>query len=252
MLGVISILGRYTPMEKLEPIYEGKAKKLFETDDPDILLLEYKNTLTAFNALKKTTMEGKGALNNKISSYILQYLASRGVPNHFVKMVDEVRQLVRKVEIIPLEVVVRNITTGSICKRLGVPEGINLNPPLVEFYLKNDELGDPIVTEDQAISFGWASEEEIQKIKNMALQVNQLLKDLFKPLGITLVDFKLEFGKTKDGEIILADEISPDTCRFWDSSSGDRLDKDRFRKDLGNVLEAYQEIWRRLSAKGEE
>jgi len=239
-------------MKDMKPIYEGKAKKLFETDDPNVLLLEYKNTLTAFNALKKATMEGKGALNNKISSYILQYLASKGVPNHFVKMIDEVRQLVRKVEIIPLEVVVRNITTGSICKRLGVPEGINLTPPLIEFYLKNDDLGDPIVTEDQAIAFGWASEEEIQKMKNMAFQINELLKDLFKPLGITLVDFKLEFGKTEDGKVILADEISPDTCRFWDSSSGDRLDKDRFRKDLGNVLEAYQEIWRRLSTKEEE
>ena len=238
-------------MTQRKPIYEGKAKKLFETEDPDILLMKYKDTLTAFNALKKATMGGKGTLNNKISSFILQYLSSKGVPNHLVKVVDNSSQLVKKVEIIPLEVVVRNITTGSICKRLGVPEGINLIPPLVEFYLKNDDLGDPIVTKEQAIAFGWATKEEIEKIKNLALWVNTLLQELFTPLGITLVDFKLEFGKTKDGEIILADEISPDTCRFWDSSSGDRLDKDRFRKDLGNVLEAYQEIWKRLSCKGE-
>lgn len=238
-------------MEKREFLYEGKAKKLYRTDDRDVLVVEYKDDLTAFNAEKKANMAGKGVLNNKISAWLFRYLDGKGIPHHFIEQVDDVHQLVRDVKIVPLEVIVRNITTGSLCKRLGVSEGLELPRPLLEFCLKNDALGDPIITEDHAILFGWATEEEIARIKEITLQVNAALKELFIGLGIVLVDFKLEFGKTSDGELVLADEISPDTCRFWDSSTGEKLDKDRFRKDLGNVLQAYQEIWNRLSAKGE-
>jgi phosphoribosylaminoimidazole-succinocarboxamide synthase len=194
-------------------------------------------------------MSGKGRLNNAISSEIFEYLAERGVPLHFVERMDELRQLAVKVTILPLEVVVRNITTGSICKRLGVKEGVKLPRPLIEFYYKDDALGDPIVTEDHALLFGWASEEDISAIKAITLEVNELLRGLFAKLDVVLVDFKLEFGRDSSGKLLLADEISPDTCRFWDSSTGDRLDKDRFRKDLGNVLGAYQEIWKRLSGR---
>lgn len=238
-------------MEKREFLYEGKAKKLYRTDDRDVLVVEYKDDLTAFNAEKKANMAGKGVLNNKISAWLFRYLDGKGIPHHFIEQVDDVHQLVRDVKIVPLEVIVRNITTGSLCKRLGVSEGLELPRPLLEFCLKNDALGDPIITEDHAILFGWATEDEIVRIKEITLQVNTALKELFMELGIVLVDFKLEFGKTSDGTLVLADEISPDTCRFWDSSTGEKLDKDRFRKDLGNVLQAYQEIWNRLSAKGE-
>lgn len=228
-------------------LYEGKAKMLFETDDPSILLVEYKDSLTAFNALKKSTLSGKGSLNNKISANLLAHVASEGVPTHFVRMVDDTHQLVEKVEIIPLEVVVRNITTGSLCKRLGVKEGLELKKPLLELYLKDDALGDPIVTDDHVFAFEWASPAELDEIKMISLKVNQILKERFLLAGIILVDFKLEFGRTSDGNVILADEISPDTCRLWDISSGKKLDKDRFRKDLGNVLESYNEVWERLS-----
>jgi phosphoribosylaminoimidazole-succinocarboxamide synthase len=235
-------------MEKKDFIYEGKAKKLFTTEDPDILIVEYKDSFTAFNGVKKATMSGKGQLNNKISSKLFEYLAGQGITSHFVHKIDDVHQAVKKVKILPLEVIVRNITTGSLCKRLGVEEGMTLPRPLIEFSYKNDELGDPLILEDHAILFGWATEEEIAKIKEISLKVNDVLKKFFAARGITLVDFKLEFGKDSKGEILLADEISPDTCRFWDSSTGDRLDKDRFRKDLGNVLDAYEEIWKRISA----
>lgn len=237
-------------MDKSRFLYEGKAKKMYLTDDPDTLLLEYKNDLTAFNAQKKASLEGKGTYTNRISAHLLHHLSENGIPNHLIKLLDDRHQLVRRVTILPLEVVVRNITTGSLCKRLGVAEGMTLPKPLVEFYLKDDALGDPLVTEDHALLFGWASEEDLKAIKTVAVRVNDLLKALFETKGIILVDFKLEFGKTSDGTLILADEISPDTCRFWDRASGNRLDKDRFRKDLGNVLEAYETIWRRLS--GEE
>ena len=193
-------------------------------------------------------MSGKGELNNKISSKLFEYLKSQGIESHFVRQMDDVHQLVKRVTIIPLEVIVRNITTGSLCKRLGVQEGMTLPRPLVEFCYKKDELGDPIILEDHAILFGWATEEEIAKIKDISLKVNSVLKEYFAQKGIVLVDFKLEFGKDSKGNLMLADEISPDTCRFWDSSTGDRLDKDRFRKDLGNVLGAYEEIWKRISA----
>lgn len=234
-------------MSKGEMVYEGKAKRMFLTDDPGRLVVEYKDSLTAFNAQKVASMEGKGRLNNVISSVIFQYLKDRGVDNHFVRVIDDTHQEVLRVTILPIEVVVRNITAGSICKRLGVKEGLPLPRPLVELYYKDDALGDPIITEDHAVLFGWATQEELDQVKSMALKVNQLLGEMFDQVGVTLVDFKLEFGRTKDGRIILADEISPDTCRLWDKATNDRLDKDRFRNDLGRVLEAYEEIWKRLS-----
>ncbi len=233
-------------MTKGELLYEGKAKKLYATDDPALCIMEYKDELTAFNALKKATMAGKGRLNNLISSKIFEHLNASGFPTHFIRRLDELNQLVKRVTIVPLEVVVRNLTTGSICKRLGVQEGMRLPRPLVEFYLKNDALGDPLVLEDHALLFGWATEEELGRMKKLALDVNKALSELFEKLNIFLVDFKLEFGKVRDGNLVIADEVSPDTCRLWDRTSGDRLDKDRFRKDMGNVLEAYEEIWRRL------
>ncbi len=238
-------------MEKKDFLYEGKAKKVFTTDDPSLYLIEYKNSLTAFNALKKDSIEGKGRLNNLISTTLFEFLNKKGIPTHFVKRLDDLRQLVKKVAIVPIEVVVRNITTGTLCKRLGVEEGLRLSRPLVELYLKDDALGDPIITEDHALLFGWATEEQLSKIKEITLKVNSLLTSLFSKLGIILVDFKLEFGTDDEGNLLLADEISPDTCRFWDEKTNNRLDKDRFRKDLGDVLGAYEEIWRRLST-GEE
>ena len=234
-------------MEKREFLYEGKAKKLYGTDDPALVVVEYKDHLTAFNAQKKATMGGKGRLNNLISAHLFEMLRDAGIPVHFERILDDVHQLVKKVVILPLEVVVRNITTGSLCKRLGVKEGMKLAFPLIEFSYKDDALGDPFIIEDHAVLFGWATREELARIKEISLAVNKELTAYFAPKGVTLVDFKLEFGKDKTGKIILADEISPDTCRFWDSSTGDHLDKDRFRKDLGNVLGAYEEIWKRIS-----
>lgn len=235
-------------MEDSHLIYEGKAKRLFYGEDPQTLIVEYKDSLTAYNAQKKASMEGKGTLNNQISALLFDYLENNGIRTHYIQIIDKNHQLVKKTKIVPLEVVVRNITTGSICKRLGVPEGKRLDPGLVEFYLKNDELGDPIVTEDQASTFGWATRDEIEEMKSLALKVKDLLRVFFEKRNVVLVDFKLEFGRTEEGELVVADEISPDTCRFWDTSSSSSLDKDRFRKDLGNVLEAYEEIRRRICA----
>lgn len=235
-------------LTKKDCIYEGKAKKLYTTEDPALLYVEYKNSFTAFNGKKKATMEGKGRLNNKIASKLFEYLASQGIESHFVRRINETDQLVKKVAIVPIEVIVRNITTGSLCKRLGVKEGMKLARPMIEFSYKNDALGDPLINDDHAILLGWATEDEIARIKKIALDVNEALASFFAARGVILVDFKLEFGKDASGRIMLADEISPDTCRFWDSSTGDRLDKDRFRKDLGNVLGAYEEIWKRISA----
>ena len=234
---------------KKNMMYEGKAKKLYATDDPDKTIIEYKDSFTAFNGVKRAEISGKGRLNNLISAEIFGYLASHGIPLHFVERIDDLQQLARKVTILPLEVVVRNITTGSICKRLGVDEGKRFPRPLLELYYKDDALGDPIVTEDHALLFRWATEDELREIKRITLEVNGLLTKLFESVGVVLVDFKLEFGKDASGKLLLADEISPDTCRFWDSSTGDRLDKDRFRKDLGDVLGAYEEIWKRLSGR---
>lgn len=233
-----------------ELLYEGKAKKIFGTDERQVLLVQYKDSLTAFNAKKRDEKAGKGELNNRISSWIFTWLARQGVPSHFIEQVDEIRQKVRRVEIIPLETIVRNITTGSLCRRLGVAEGMVLPRPILEFSYKSDELDDPLINDDHAILLGWATEEEVARIKELALTVNTHLTRLFESIGVRLVDFKLEFGRDADGHVLLADEISPDTCRFWDIKTGDRLDKDRFRKDLGNVMGAYEEIWRRLSERG--
>ncbi len=236
-------------MDKRELMYEGKAKKMFSTENPGIMLVEYKNSLTAFNAQKKDSIEGKGELNNRISAWLFTYLAKEGIPNHFIRTIDETHQLVRKVRILPVEVVVRNITTGTLCKRLGVPEGITLPRPLVEFYLKNDELGDPLITEDHAELFGWADRKQIDEIKGIALSIDRILGKFFDEKNIVLVDFKLEFGIDSEGKLLLSDEISPDTCRFWDKETKMKLDKDRFRKDLGDVLGAYREIWARISGQ---
>ena len=238
-------------MDSGKMLYEGKAKRMFETKDPEILLIEYKNSLTAFNAQKKAEMEGKGRYNTLISAWLFGYLSEKGIPSHFLKLVDDNHQLVRKVQILPIEVVVRNITTGTLCKRLGVTEGMRLPRPLIEFYLKDDALGDPLITDDHALLFNWASPEELKSMKEKSLAVNEVLGELFRGKGIILVDFKLEFGRDSEGKVLLADEISPDTCRFWDATTGERLDKDRFRKDLGDVLGAYREIWKRLSGEEE-
>ena len=238
-------------MDTGKMLYEGKAKRMFETSDPNVLLIEYKNSLTAFNAQKKAEMEGKGRYNTLISAWLFEYLSGKGIPSHFIKLVDDNHQLVRKVRILPIVVVVRNITTGTLCKRLGVTEGMKLPRPLVEFYLKDDALGDPLITEDHALLFNWATAEEILSLKEKSLAVNEALRGLFLEKGIVLVDFKLEFGLDSEGIVLLADEISPDTCRFWDVETGERLDKDRFRKDLGDVLGAYREIWKRLSGEEE-
>ncbi len=233
-------------MSQQTPLYEGKAKRIFATNNPDQLLVEYKNSLTAFNALKKDTLEGKGELNNKISSCLFKYLADNGVENHWVRQVDDIHQIVRSMTIIPVEVIVRNIATGSLVKRLAVQEGLELAFPLVEYCYKSDELGDPLIIHDHAVLFGWATDEQLKKIKQICLEVNRILSELFGKLGIILVDFKLEFGLDRQGRLMLADEISPDTCRFWDKETRTKLDKDRFRQDLGDVLGAYREIWARL------
>jgi phosphoribosylaminoimidazole-succinocarboxamide synthase len=227
-------------------LYEGKAKRIYATDNPDELLVEYKNSLTAFNALKKDTLEGKGEMNNKISSCIFRYLAENGVENHWVRQIDDIHQVVRNMTIIPVEVIVRNIASGSISKRLGIEDGLELPFPLVEYCYKNDELGDPLIIHDHAVLFGWATDEQLAQIKRISLEVNRILSELFDKLGIILVDFKLEFGLDRQGELMLADEVSPDTCRLWDKETKTKLDKDRFRQDLGDVLGAYREIWTRL------
>ena len=233
-------------MEKREQLYEGKAKKVFATDDPNLYIVSYKDDATAFNGLKKGTIEGKGAINNVMSNKLMSMLEKHGVPTHFVEQLTDRDTVVKKVTIVPLEVIVRNISAGSFSKRYGVKEGIVFAEPTFEFSYKNDDLGDPLLNDSHALALGLATKEEIDTIRAMALKVNDILKDFFKGLNITLVDFKLEFGRLSDGTIILADEISPDTCRFWDSTTGEKLDKDRFRRDLGNVEGAYQEVMRRL------
>ncbi|MGM9666140.1 MAG: phosphoribosylaminoimidazolesuccinocarboxamide synthase [Eubacteriales bacterium] len=233
-------------MEKTEQLYEGKAKKVFATDDKDYVIVSYKDDATAFNGLKKGTIAGKGVINNKMSNFLMQILEKHGVETHFVKELSDRDTLVKKVSIVPLEVIIRNISAGSFAKRYGVDEGIVFDEPTIEFSYKNDELGDPLLNSYHALALKLATKEEIENIKSMAFKVNEVLKDYFKKLNVTLVDFKLEFGKTSDGNIVLADEISPDTCRFWDSTTGEKLDKDRFRRDLGGVEDAYNEMMRRL------
>lgn len=233
-------------VEKQELLYEGKAKRIYRTSEQNIFWVEYKDDATAFNGEKKATISGKGELNNKITSIFFNLLKDQGVDNHFVKMLSDNEQLVRQVEIIPLEVVVRNIAAGSLAKRLGLEEGAPLARTVVEFYYKNDSLGDPLINHSHIKLLGVASNDDLAQIEKLALRVNEILKAYLLERKVTLVDFKLEFGRTPEGEILLADEISPDTCRFWDADTKEKLDKDRFRRDLGNIEEAYQEMLRRL------
>ena len=235
-------------MEKLSQLYEGKAKRVYATEDPELLIVSYKDDATAFNGLKKGTIAGKGVINNQMSNRLMERLAKAGVPNHFVKELSERETLVRRVTIVPLEVIVRNISAGSFSKRYGVEEGIVFDKPTVEYSYKNDELGDPLLNTYHALALKLATLEEIETIKRYSFAVNDFLKAFWKECGVTLVDFKLEFGRLADGTIILADEISPDTCRLWDAKTGEKLDKDRFRRDLGGVEQAYEEIMRRLTA----
>lgn len=236
-------------MTKLEQLYEGKAKKVFKTDDENLYIVDYKDDATAFNGEKKGTIAGKGVINNIMSNHMFQLLEKQGVPTHFVEQLSERETVVKKVSIVPLEVIIRNISAGSFAKRYGVNEGIVFDQPTIEFSYKNDDLGDPLINDYHAMALKLATAEEIETIKKMSFKVNEVMKAYFDTLNVTLVDFKLEFGKTDDGTIILADEISPDTCRLWDKDTGEKLDKDRFRRDLGNVEEAYQEILRRLTGK---
>ena len=233
-------------MQKLEQIYEGKAKKVYKTDDPELYIVDYKDDATAFNGLKKGTIAGKGIINNRMSNRLMQMIERKGVPTHFVKELSERETLVKKVSIVPLEVIVRNIAAGSFSNRYGVDEGMVFEEPVIEFSYKNDALGDPLLNTDHALALKVATRAEIDTIKSYALKVNSILKAFWAECGVTLVDFKLEFGKLADGSIILADEISPDTCRLWDTATGEKLDKDRFRRDLGGVEDAYAEIMKRL------
>lgn len=236
-------------MEKKEQLYEGKAKKVFATNDPNLVIVDYKDDATAFNGLKKGSIAGKGVINNVMSNHMFQLLEKQGVPTHFVEQLSERETLVKKVSIVPLEVIIRNISAGSFAKRFGVEEGIVFDEPTIEFSYKNDDLGDPLMNAYHAVALKAATREEIETIKSMAFKVNEVMKQYFDSLNVILVDFKLEFGKTADGKIVLADEISPDTCRLWDKTTKEKLDKDRFRRDLGGVEEAYQEIMKRVMGK---
>lgn len=232
-------------MEKLELLYEGKAKKVYTTEDPDVLIVDYKDDATAFNGLKKGTIVGKGAINNRMTNFLLKKMEEKGIPTHFVEEISDRETAVKKVEIVPLEVIVRNVAAGSFSKKLAIEEGTKLQCPTLEFSYKNDALGDPFINSYYALGLGLATQEEIDKITEYAFKVNEVLIDYFKGIGIELIDFKIEFGRYK-GQIILADEISPDTCRLWDINTREKLDKDRFRRDLGNVEDAYQEVFNRL------
>ena len=245
-------------MQKLEQIYEGKAKKVFKTDDPELLIVDYKDDATAFNGLKKGTILGKGVINNQMTNRLMAKMEKAGIPTHFVRELSQRETLVKRVSIVPLEVIVRNISAGSFAKRYGVEEGIVFDQPTIEFSYKNDDLHDPLLNayhavalklatwEEIALALKLATAEEIETIKNYAFAVNEVLKAFWAECGVTLVDFKLEFGKVADGSIVLADEISPDTCRLWDAKTHEKLDKDRFRRDLGGVEDAYAEIMKRL------
>jgi phosphoribosylaminoimidazole-succinocarboxamide synthase len=235
-------------LEKKGLLYEGKAKQLFETTEPNVLWVTYKNQATAGNGVKKANIAGKGELNNQITSKIFKELKTRGIDSHFIEQLSPTDQTIEKVEIIPLEVVIRNVAAGSFSKRLGVTEGTVLDFPILEFYLKDDELGDPLIIEDHIRALKLASDEEVNELKKQAHRINEVLIELFKEIGIKLVDFKLEFGKNSDGAIVLADEISPDTCRLWDLETNDRLDKDVFRQDLGDIIPLYQEVLNRLES----
>ncbi|MCI5660709.1 MAG: phosphoribosylaminoimidazolesuccinocarboxamide synthase [Clostridia bacterium] len=233
-------------MNKGVQLYEGKAKKVFATENPEYVIVSYKDDATAFNGLKKGTITGKGVINNRMTNLLMQMLEKAGVKTHFVEELSDRETLVRKVSIVPLEVIVRNVSAGSFSKRYGVEEGIRFENPTIEFSYKNDELGDPLLNEYHALALKLATREEIDQIKAMAFKVNELLREFFDKCGVELIDFKLEFGRLSDGTIVLADEISPDTCRFWDKNTHEKLDKDRFRRDLGNVEDAYQEMMKRV------
>ena len=233
-------------MVKTNQLYEGKAKNVFETDNPQLLIVSYKDEATAFNGLKKGTISGKGVINNRMSNLLMQKLEAQGVPTHFVEELSDRETLVKRVTILPLEVIVRNIAAGSFSKNYGVPEGKVFAAPTIEFSYKNDELGDPLCNSYHAVALGLCSMEEIETVKSYAFKINELLKEFWSKCGVTLVDFKIEFGRLPDGTIVLADEISPDTCRLWDSQTGEKLDKDRFRRDLGGVEDAYREVMARL------
>jgi len=237
---------RQTDMKKLNQMYEGKAKKVFATDDPDLVIVSYKDDATALNGKKRGTISGKGVVNNQMSNQLMKMLEKNGVPTHFVEEISDTETVVKKVTIVPLEVIVRNVAAGSLSKRLGVPEGTPLRKPVIEYCYKCDELDDPMVNEYHIAAMGWADDDTMKKIATYALKIDKLLIAYFKKVNVDLIDFKLEFGKTSDGTLILADEISPDTCRFWDSKTHEKLDKDRFRRDMGGVEEAYEEMARRL------
>ena len=233
-------------MEKKEQMYEGKAKKVFATDDPAYCIVSYKDDATAFNGEKKGTIRGKGVVNNKMSNYLMTLLEKEGIPTHFVQELNDRDALVRRVSIVPLEVIVRNVAAGSFSKRLGVPEGTPLKTTVLEYCYKDDALGDPMVNEYHILAMGYATREDLDTIADYTFRINQFLLDFFKKINIDLIDFKIEFGKTADGEILLADEISPDTCRFWDATTHEKLDKDRFRRDMGGVEDAYNEMMKRI------
>ena len=233
-------------MTKGKLLYEGKAKKIFETDNPEVLLVSYKDDATAFNGVKKGTIEGKGLINNKVTNYMMRLLEKSQIPTHYIEEVSDRETLVKKVSIIPLEVIIRNVSAGSFAKNYGVEEGIIFDEPTIEFSYKNDKLGDPLINSYHAIALKLATKEEIETIKKYAFKINEEMKNFFISINVKLIDFKLEFGKLEDGTIVLADEISPDTCRFWDASTNEKLDKDRFRRDLGNVEGAYKEMMKRI------
>lgn len=232
-------------MEKTTQLYEGKAKKVYLTTDPDVVMVSYKDDATAFNGIKKGTITGKGVVNNVCSNYMFKMLESKGIPTHFIEEINERETYVKKVEIVPLEVIVRNIAAGSLSKRLGIPEGTKMATTVLEFSYKNDELGDPMINDYHIAAMQLALPEEVETIKEMALKVNDIMSEYFKEIGIELIDFKLEFGRYH-GQIVLADEISPDTCRFWDTKTGEKLDKDRFRRDMDDVDKGYREIKKRM------
>lgn len=233
-------------MEKTVQLYEGKAKKVFATNDENLCIVSYKDDATAFNGLKKGTIMGKGAINNRVTNHLMKLLEKNGIPTHFVEELSDRETVVKKVSIVPLEVIVRNIAAGSLAKRLGLDEGTKMSRTVLEFCYKDDALGDPMVNDYHILAMGFATQEELKLISDYSLKINKILSDYLKDVNIELIDFKLEFGKTSDGTIVLADEISPDTCRFWDSTTGEKLDKDRFRRDLGGVEDAYNEILKRL------
>ena len=233
-------------MEKTTQLYEGKAKKVYATNDPDLVIVSYKDDATALDGLKKGTIAGKGVINIKMSNYLCRLLEKHGVPTHFVEELNDRETVVKKVSIVPLEVIIRNISAGSFAKRYGVEEGIVFAEPTIEFSYKYDELHDPLIYSYHALALGLATKKEIEEIKAMSFKVNDILKEYFSSLNVKLVDFKLEFGRLKDGTIVLADEISPDTCRFWDADTNEKLDKDRFRRDMGGVEDAYNEMMKRV------